>query len=288
MVKPMRRRIILASWRLAVSTLSVLAAFSVTAAAQAPLEFEVASIKRNTSGDLSNPVQTLPSGEIRVMNTPVRNLILRAYPLSSLPIQVLGLPGWAEIQGERYNVIARSNAGATAEEQQQMWRALFADRMKLAAHYETRDQAGYRRVFAKVDHVLGPGLKPTTLDCANQPALPRPEAGVDLRRLAMNRCGFFFVEGDTIYSGGSTIGGLIRMMVPAAGRPIADRTGLPGFYSVVFRFQRIPSRTAAVPSLDDPPSLLTAVQEQLGLKLESDRAQAQVLVVDHIERPTEN
>jgi uncharacterized protein (TIGR03435 family) len=80
---------------------------------------------------------------------------------------------------------------------------------------------------------------------------------------------------------------VIRMMAPAAGRPIVDRTGLEGFYSVAFRFQRIP-RQSATPSPDDPPIVFTAVQEQLGLKLESSRTQAQVLVIDHVERPTED
>jgi len=260
---------------------------NVVAAQSLPPEFEVASIKRNMSADFANPFQLLPSGEIRVTNTPVRNLLLRAYPLPTLPIQVFGLPGWAEIQGERYDVVAKARPGASAEELQQMWRALFADRMKLAAHYETREQSGYRLV--RSGSTLGAGLKPSSIDCASQTEIPRPQPGADQKTWAMSHCGTFSIDRDqTMYSGGATMEALIRMMTPAAGRQITDATGLSGYYAVAFRFQRIPSRSAAEPSPDDPPALLTAVQEQLGLKLEPVMVDAQVLVIDHIERPSEN
>ena len=109
-----------------------------------------------------------------------------------------------------------------------------------------------------------------------------------MKQMAMTRCtGFFFDRDGTMYGGGTTMADLIRMMAVAAGRPIVDRTGLAGFFSVAFRFQRIP-RLNATTSPDDPPIVFTAVQEQLGLKLDSSRTEAQVLVIDHNERPTEN
>ena len=95
------------------------------------------------------------------------------------------------------------------------------------------------------------------------------------------------VADGTMYSGGTSMANLIRAMMPAAGRTIVDRTGLEGFYNVAFRFQYMP-RLNATPSPDDPPNVFTAVQEQLGMKLESSKSQAQVLVVDHIERPSED
>jgi uncharacterized protein (TIGR03435 family) len=268
---------------------ALLAATAPLFAQSTVLKFEVASIKRNTTADLSNPAQTLPNGDVRVMNTPVRNLILRAYPLPTLPIQVLGLPSWADIGGDRYDVIAKGKPAASAEEQQQMWRALFTERMKLVAHYETREQPGYNLVFARTDRTLGSGLKPSSLDCATQTRPLQSAPGTDMKAFALSHCGGFFIDRDqTMYSGGATMEALVRMMIPAAGRQVADHTELQGFYSVAFRFQRIPSRSATDASPDDPPSLMTAVQEQLGLKLESAMTQAQVLVIDHIERPTEN
>ena len=81
---------------------------------------------------------------------------------------------------------------------------------------------------------------------------------------------------------------LARMLAPSAGRTVVDQTGLEGFFAVTIRYQRIPPRGDAPPSPDYPPSMFTAVQEQLGLKLEPDKTQAQVLVIDSIERPPEN
>src|SRR5207247_71661 len=113
-----------------------------------------------------------------------------------------------------------------------MWRALLADRMKLAAHYEMHERESWDLVFARPDRRLGPGIKPSTLDCWQPPGPPPgPEPGADLRQLAMSHCsGFFFDRDQTMYAGGSTMAALINMLAPAAGRPIVDRTGLEGFY----------------------------------------------------------
>src|SRR5439155_6367418 len=92
---------------------------SLPAAGQTP-EFEVASIKRNTTNQLgsSGPPPSPATGTFSMINVPARTIILRAYPLQILPIQVLGLPSWAE--SERYDIVAKGKAGATTEEQQQM------------------------------------------------------------------------------------------------------------------------------------------------------------------------
>jgi uncharacterized protein (TIGR03435 family) len=107
-----------------------------------------------------------------------------------------------------------------------------------------------------------------------------------MREFGMARCRTFGIDPDgTMYSGGVEIMALVRLISGTAGRPVIDRTGLRGFYSVALRYQRLRQRADAVPSADDPPSLFTALQEQLGLKLESSMAQVPVLVIDHIERP---
>ena len=270
----------------------MVAALSVTLAAQAPIEFEVASIKRNTSADF--PIGAPPdpaTGQIVLRQIPARNLILQAYPLSTLPIQVLNLPSWADITGDRYDRVAKGKAGPTAEERQQMFRALLADRMKLAAHYETRETAGYDLVFARSDRRLGDGLKPSSLDCsAGVPTGPPPAASgiAEARDNALKRCGTFWVEGDTIRSGSNTIANLTRMITPAVGRPIVDKTGLQGYFDITFRFQRLPARAGGDLDPNAAPAVSTALPEQLGLNLEPATVQGQVLVVDHIERPTEN
>ena len=258
-----------------------------TFAGQSP-EFEVASIKKNTTNQFATgPPPNPATGLVSLINVPAGTIVLRAYPVQTFPIQVVGLPSWAE--SERYDVAAQGKAGATPEEQQQMWRVLLADRMKLAAHYEPREQPSWDLVFARSDRRLGPQIKPSTLDCSQPYAPPsRQEPGTDRKQMAMNRCSTFLVDPDaTWYSGGATVSNLITWMTQAAGRTIVDRTGLEGFYSVAFRFQYIP-RQNVTPSPDDPPDVFTAVQDQLGLKLESSKTQAHVVVIDHIERFTEN
>jgi uncharacterized protein (TIGR03435 family) len=269
---------------------AIVAQVSPNLAAQS-LEFDVASIKKNTTNRFATGPPPNPStGRVSMVNVPIRNIVLQAYPVQVLPaIGVLGLPSWAD--SERYDVIAKGKPGATLDERQQMWRALLADRMKLAAHYEMRELPSWDLVFARSDHRLGPQLKPSSLDCSQSAGVPPPpEAAKDLRdmrQMAMSRCSVFWFDLDeTMSSGGARMSDLIRMMSPAAGRPIVDRTGLEGFYSVAFRFQRI-VRLNITPSPDDPPSVFTAIKE-LGLKLESSKTQAQVLVLDHIERPTED
>src|SRR4051812_23608072 len=251
-------------------------------------EFEVASIKRNTSADLPiGPPPDPATGEIRLRQVPARTLILQAYPLQTIPSQIVNLPAWAD---DRYDVIAKGKPGATAAERQQMFRALLAERMKLAAHYETREQDSYDLVFAKNDKRLGTAIKPTSLDCSSGPVTgPPPPGGTgDVRAAALRRCGTFWVEGDTIISGGNTIANLARMIPPAVGRPIVDRPGFQGYFKMTSRFQRPPARTAGEPDPNAPPSVFTAVQEQLGLRLEPSKSQNQILVIDHIERPTED
>ena len=276
----------------------MLAALSATAVAQAPIEFEVASIKRNTTNTFARgPGPNPTSGQVSMTNAPLQTLVLAGYPLQTIPVQVVGLPDWAT--SERYDVVAKGKPGATPEERQQMWRALLAERLKLQVHYETRERAGYNLVPAKSDKRLGPNLQPSTLDCTKPPE-PFNLAGQSdqkaVEALAMTRCGVLMVGSATsegVFTGGTPIANLVRMLAGFAGRPVVDRTGLEGTYSARLRFASErsiggASTGAPAPPSDDVPSLFTAVQEQLGLKLETTTVQGQVLVIDHIERPTEN
>jgi uncharacterized protein (TIGR03435 family) len=111
------------------------------------LTFDVVSLKRNTEGFQAPAYQPGPSGEYRMPNAPVRGMFLRGWPVATLPVTVRNLPSWAET--ERYDVIARGKLNATPDEQQQMWRALLTERLKLVAHHETEEQAAYRLVIAR-------------------------------------------------------------------------------------------------------------------------------------------
>jgi len=122
-------------------------------AAQNPQDFEVASIKPNTSGQL--PVGPPPNapGHIVERAVPALVLVRRAYP----GVAISGLPGWAE--SERYDVDVRFASGTPGDQLSQMWRRLLSDRMKLVAHDETRQRPAYRLVRSRKDGTLGPQLQ---------------------------------------------------------------------------------------------------------------------------------
>jgi uncharacterized protein (TIGR03435 family) len=268
--------------------------------------FEVASIKPNTAaliGGTTGTIQNTPKGEIRLVRVAARLLVLRAYPVETVPAQVIGLPSWAD--SERYDVTVRHRPDATVDEVREMWRKLLAERMKLVAHYEPRDVRGYRLVLARPDRQLGPDLKPSTLDCPapdrTKPPTGPPQAATDAirsgvataetERLLMSQCRSTFQVGNTIYAGAVNRAGLVTALrIGGIREPIDDQTGLEGLYSFKLTFSRDPlsaKEPGAAPSLDAP-SLFSAVQEQLGLKLEPTTIPSQAVVVDQIQRPTED
>ena len=282
-------------------------------AGQTPaLEFDVASIKRNTSatptpGQPPNP----GGGQITLTWLPARFLATRAYPDLTTPLVVEGLPAWAD--AERYDVTVRFRPGATAAEQAAMWKTLLGERMKLQAHYETRARPGYKLVLARADGRLGPQMKRATIDCAPvDPAKPPPPNNA-AREIAMavlsehrapnpqeeatlmSQCSATGI-GDRLYAGSIDIKSLMQSF-SFLGRldgPMTDATGLEGRYAITLWTSRaIAPLTAAPgapaqPALDEAPPLFSALQDQLGLKLERTTIEGTILVVDHIERPTEN
>lgn len=276
------------------------------AAQQTGPAFDVASIKRNIGlrPRSSGTMQSTPKGEIRMVWVPARMLVLRAYPVD-VADQVVGLPSWAD--SERYDVTVKGSPDATPDEVRQMWQTLLAERMKLVAHYEERGVRGYNLVIARSDGRLGPSLKPSTLDCSApdptkpppQPSQPVMDAVVAIRRggsvtaeserLLMSQCRGMIGAGNTTYAGGVDMAGLIlELRLGGIREPIEDRTGLEGLYSFKLTYSKAPLGVQVTPN-DDLPSIFTALQEQLGLKLESTTLRSRpVVVVDHIERPTGN
>ena len=287
--------------RFVLVVLCCLTVASVAAQQPAPA-FEIASIKRNVDAKpmTSGTLQNTPKGEIRLVAIPARLLVQRAYPVDVPGVQVIGLPSWAT--SENYDVTVRGNPDATPEEVRQMWRTLLADRMKLAAHYEPREVRGYKLVVARSDGKLGPQLKPSTLDCpAPDPRTPaahppqtamdalRPGAVItaDTERLLMSQCRILMSTANTTYAGAVTMQQLlVALRFGGITEPIEDQTGLEGLYSFKLTFAR--QTLSLQPTVSDAPSIFVAVQEQLGLKLERTTMQSQAVVVDHIERPTEN
>jgi uncharacterized protein (TIGR03435 family) len=264
--------------------------------------FEVVSIKPNTSGSPAISMRQMPDGGYSMVNGSVRSLISAAY--SGLSAEPEGLPGWAS--SDRYDVTATSSLSRppTPEDRRAMMRAMLAERFNFSAHVETRDQPSYDLVLARADRRLGPAIQPTEIDCAARaaaqrasaeaartggappppPAFTPPAPGAAAPPCSMRMTGNV-MEGDV------TMAGLASFLRPMAGRYVVDKTGLTGSYRIRLEAVRIAAGPAVAPSpaaTDDVPSVFTALQEQLGLKLEPSRARVDVLVVDRIERPTAN
>lgn len=259
----------------------------------ATVEFEVASIKRNTSATPGGGMRSMPDGSEVMVNVTIRQFIGAAYPSQSG--EFIGLPDWALTGGERYDVTVKPPAGATREQRQEMWRALFKDRMKLVAHDETIEQPIYNLVLARADGRLGPKLTPSTHDCIAESAAARARGGPPPQLTTdadfLDSCGARMGAG-RIISGGITIQNFVASLRGLAGRVVRDKTGLTGFYRMDFTYG-LPNQSggpgpAVAADPNDAPSVFTALQEQLGLKLEPDTMPLQRVVVDHIERPSEN
>jgi len=265
--------------RRALNAVWVSLALFAQAAAQAPAQFEVVSIKRHVAQESFGGIRTLPDGTFIMTNQAIASIIRGAVPI---PVrEVIGAPDWVNF--DRYDITAKPPAGATPAERQEMMRRMFADRMKLVAHVEQRERDTFALVLARSDGRLGPNLKPSTLDCSPRPLdpkapLPAPEE--DVRK----SCGLM-MSGTSIVSGGITIDRLAPSLGGLAGGLVNDRTGLKGFYSVEFNFR---PDGRGDDKRDDVTQFLTALQEQLGLKLQPEKTMVPVLVIDSIERPSEN
>jgi uncharacterized protein (TIGR03435 family) len=245
--------------------------------------FEVASVKVNTSGGpvwrIAAPTGT---GRFEVTNAPVRMLILNAYGIPGF--QLAGGPSW--IDTIRVDVIARAATTATRDEISRMVRGLLAERFNLAVHREQREMPVHTLVVARDDRRLGPKLQASTTDCAaataSRTARPQLPSGQLLCTTSMSPA--------SINAGGMTMARLAQTLSGIVGRVVTDETTLTGAYDLQLTFAPEQARPpGALPPTDpDAPSIFAALQEQLGLKLNTRRGMVEVLVIDRVEPPTEN
>lgn len=262
--------------------------FASACLAQQPPDFEAASIKLNTTG-LATAGLGLPPGRLIATNVPIGVLVTFAYRLQDS--QMTGAPDW--VNTIRYNVEAKAEGTPTPDQIRLMVRSMLADRLKMAVHRETREAQVYDLVPAKG----GLKLKPTAagscqiVDRDHPPVPPTPGTPPP--------CGRMGLGPGQINGWGMPMASFAQPLSNFLGRPVTDKTGAPGNYDIALRFamdQSISPNMAgppgAVDALPPPdpaaPNIFIAVEEQLGLKLESARGQTEVLVIDHIERPTEN
>jgi len=257
----------------------------VSASAQNGPHFEVVSIKRSTNV-LPGPMFGNPPGGagFNMTSGAIVSVVLSAFPLRNRDIE--GLPEWART--ERYDVLATATGKPSQADEQAMLRTMLAERMAFRGHVEQRDLPVFALVVASADRRPRPALQRIPVDCAASLAAVRRGEPVTAAPLADGKepCGYS-IQGDkgiAVTSTGITMARLADILATTAGRIVVDRTDLPGDYAFSLTYS-IP-RTSA--TADETPTVFTAVQEQLGLRLEPARAPIETLVVDHIERPTEN
>jgi bla regulator protein blaR1 len=262
--------------------------------------FEVVSIKPfNGSGGAPPRSNTTP-GRYDFAGLPLRLLVgqgLRA-PLD----RIFGWPDW--IDTERYTVAAKMPDGVPQGAVFVMIENLLKDRFKLVTHRETRELPVYNLVLARSDRRLGPAFKESSAEC--QAALTarldaaRRGAPIPTTPPAAADCGRMQLGVGTVSIKGTQMVPLANFLVQIVGRPVIDRTVLSAFYDLTLKWAPdaggnpapfgLPAgvlpQAPQPPADPDTPDIFTAVQEQLGLKLEPGRGPVEVVVIDHIEKPT--
>ena len=228
--------------------------------------FEVASIKPSGPGAAAGPRYSLRGRVFVSVNASLRDLIKFAYGVHAS--QIIGAPAW--IESDRYDIEAVPDGEGMPNDRQMkaMLRNLLADRFQLVFHREQREVPA----FVIVPGTGKPRLTPTRADPGSMPVA------------AIGPGGFTGVNA-TIDDFAAAMQGV------AMDRPVVDETGLAGRWDFTLEWTPDPSQFGgtALPvgrERDRPPALFTAIQEQLGLKMESRRTAVGVLVVDRVEKPS--
>jgi uncharacterized protein (TIGR03435 family) len=229
------------------------------------------------------------NGRLNAVNLSLRTLITLAYQLQ--PFQLVNAPDW--IATERFDIVAKIDGEqpppGSGPPDLIALRTLLADRFTLVVRRETRELDIYALVKAKPD-ALGPALRQSSGECARIGAAIASGAPTPTGPSAPY-CGFNFSAG-RIRFGGTPVSALAGGLAERVGRHVVDRTGLTGPWDFEVTFAADPPRGLPSPDVDAPhvdsnaPSLFTALQEQLGLKLEATRGPVDVLVVESVSRPT--
>jgi uncharacterized protein (TIGR03435 family) len=259
----------------------------------APVSFEVASIKPTAASDGNSFVRRLPGGRFDSHNVAARFLITFAYQLQ--PFQIVGDPGW--VGNDRFDINAKMEGdppplapGAGIDPMQLALRTLLADRFKLVMHKETRELDTYALVMARPGGKPGPALKPSTTDCAAEAKKMGRGGGPPPGPNDPVTCGSRQNFG-RIRFGGMPLSVFATNISGQLGRTVVDRTGLSGNWDFELTFAPERPLGALPPGVEPPPvdpnapTIFTAVQEQLGLKLDSTKGPVDVWVIDRIEQP---
>jgi uncharacterized protein (TIGR03435 family) len=227
---------------------------------QAPA-FEVATVKPggpvNSDGTININTGRILNGVVTLSNATLSDCLKFAYSLTT-DDQIAG-PDWLKIKSVRFEVTAKAPPETPAPQLMLMLQTLLKERFQMTLHTEQREMTHYELVVGK----NGPKLKEATASAPEARGAARMD-GISSNRMQMNKLAMLLSR-------------MTRM-------PVLDKTGLTGSYQIDLKYA---NETSKEPS--EYPSVFTAVQEQLGLKLESKKGPVEVLVVDHAEKvPAEN
>jgi bla regulator protein blaR1 len=256
--------------------------------------FDVTSVKPNNSG--SGMIRMLPAanGGWQAENVPLGMLVRLAFQLQDN--QIVGGPKW--LFEDRFDVMGSGTAPGRDGPMFDKVKQMLADRFKLVTHVETREQSMYALVLARSDGKLGEKMTPSTADCTptgpngrgrGQGAPPAPGE--------RPKCGVMIGPGKLMV-GGQTMAAFATNLSRFAGGIVVDKTNLKGTYDIELTYapdpgisltgRDLPPQPGAPPppaAIGDAPSLFSAVQEQLGLKLDATKGPVDVLVIDSAEKP---
>jgi uncharacterized protein (TIGR03435 family) len=272
--------------------------------AQSPADpsFEIASVKSNRT---EAPATTLfplgpgdayaaNGGRFRATNQPLIAYLRFAYRLG--PGDLLDLPRW--VYNERFDIQTRANGEPTKDQMRVMMRSLLKDRFKLAVHTEQQTRAIFDLELAKPGRT-GPQLRAHQAEeCVPSQAALRSPSIFQLPTLPCGSIGFVTIgtpAGDRVRIVGNgepmdRIAATLKSPLAGIDRHIRDRTGLSGTFDVSLEWSVVSDTVQTPITLQDdmPPRFLEALKTQLGLTLSSTRGPVDILVVDKVERPTEN
>jgi uncharacterized protein (TIGR03435 family) len=267
------------------------AAFVLTAGilwAQAQPSFEVASIKPSNSADQRPFFKFEPGGRLSVLNVPVKRLIELAYDINDY--QISGGPGW--MGSDLFDITAKADGPVAFDRQPLMLQSLLDDRFHLVIHRETREMPVYALVVSKT----GPKFKDAH---ESDPNIPQLQGRTDLPgngarpRVTIIRRGRLTTQGINIPA-------FAFQLSRVLGRRVLDNTGLTGMYDLnlewqpdenqaaMFQAMGVPEGFGAPPPDWPGPTLFTALEEQLGLRLESRKGPVEMFAIEKIEKPSEN
>jgi bla regulator protein blaR1 len=266
---------------------STAAAAGQTQSPVAPPRFEVASIKPSNSPDRRAVFNARPGGQFSATNVTVKQLIQSAYGIKGL--QISGGPSW--VGSDLFDISAKPEGPVKPDQIQPMLQSLLAERFRLVIRRDTREMLVYALVTAR----NGPKLSE-----ANESAPSIVDPGGRGSPAAGNRQPAMIIRRGLVRAQETNMYALAYQLSNFLGRTVVDKTGLTGRYDLklewmpdenqiaMFRTLGIPEGNGA-PAADSPwPSLFTALEEQLGLRLESQKGPVEIFVIERIERPSPN